>query len=183
MSMHDTAQDLGGVRSEGRRHVVLDPTPVGPLTLVAEGESLVAIWMEDQRHHPGQLAHGEYADAGDPVLVRAAAQLEEYFAGERTAFDLPLAAEGTEFQRRVWAELARIPYGETATYGELARRLGSPAGSRAVGLANGRNPLGIVVPCHRVVGTTGGLTGYAGGLTRKRFLLDLEARVAGHRLF
>jgi methylated-DNA-[protein]-cysteine S-methyltransferase len=183
MSMQDTAQDLGGVRNVGRRHLVLDPTPVGPLTLVAEGEALVAVWMEDQRHHPGELAHGTPAGDDDPVLVRAAAQLAEYFAGERTVFDLPLAAEGTEFQRRVWAELERIPYGETATYGELARRLGNPTGSRAVGLANGRNPLGIVVPCHRVVGTSGDLTGYGGGLPRKRLLLDLEARVAGHRLF
>ena len=167
----------------GRRHLVLEPTPVGPLTLVADGEALVAVWMEDQRHHPGELTYGVSAAADDPVLTRAAAQLEEYFAGERTEFDLPLAAQGTEFQRRVWAELERIPYGETATYGELARRLGNPTGSRAVGLANGRNPLGIVVPCHRVVGTSGDLTGYGGGLPRKRLLLDLEARVAGHRLF
>ncbi|MDF2143905.1 methylated-DNA--[protein]-cysteine S-methyltransferase [Knoellia sp. p5-6-4] len=167
----------------GRRHLVLEPTPVGPLTLVAEGEGLVAVWMEDQRHHPGELTYGVCAATDDPVLARAAAQLEEYFAGERTEFDLPLAAQGTEFQRRVWAELVTIPYGETATYGELARRLGNPTGSRAVGLANGRNPLGIVVPCHRVVGTSGDLTGYGGGLPRKRLLLDLEARVAGRRLF
>ena len=167
----------------GRRHLVLEPTPVGPLTLVADGEALVAVWMEDQRHHPGELTYGVSAAAHDPVLTRAAAQLEEYFAGERTAFDLPLAAEGTDFQRRVWAELERIAYGETVSYGELARRLGNPTGSRAVGLANGRNPLGIVVPCHRVVGSSGDLTGYGGGLSRKRLLLDLEARVAGHRLF
>jgi methylated-DNA-[protein]-cysteine S-methyltransferase len=177
------AQEPSAVQATGRRHLVLDPTPVGPLTLVAEGEALVAILMEDQRHHPGELTYGRPAGADDPLLERAAAQLEEYFAGERTAFDLPLAAEGTEFQRRVWAELQRIPYGETATYGELARRLGRPTGSRAVGLANGRNPLGIVVPCHRVVGSSGDLTGYGGGLPRKRLLLDLEARVAGHRLF
>jgi methylated-DNA-[protein]-cysteine S-methyltransferase len=167
----------------GRRHLVLEPTPVGPLTLVTEGEALVAVWMEDQRHHPGVATHGEPAAPDDDVLVRAAAQLGEYFAGERTVFDLPVAADGTEFQRRVWAELSRIPYGETTTYGELARRLGSATGSRAVGLANGRNPIGIVVPCHRVVGSSGDLTGYGGGLARKRLLLDLEARVAGHRLF
>jgi methylated-DNA-[protein]-cysteine S-methyltransferase len=167
----------------GRRNLVMDPTPVGPLTLVAEGEALVGVWMEDQRHHPGVIAYGEPARADDPVLAGAAAQLEAYFAGERTEFDLPLAAHGTAFQRRVWAELERIPYGETVTYGELARRLGNPTGSRAVGLANGRNPIGIVVPCHRVVGSGGDLTGYGGGLPRKRLLLDLEARVAGHRLF
>lgn len=166
-----------------RRHLVLEPTPVGPLTLVALGEALVAVWMEDQRHHPGAVAHGDPASTDDPVLARAARQLEEYFAGRRTDFDLPLAPEGTEFQRRVWAELLQIPYGETVTYGELARRLDNPTGSRAVGLANGRNPLGIVVPCHRVVGAGGNLTGYGGGLPRKRLLLDLEARVAGHRLF
>ena len=166
-----------------RRHLVLGPTPVGPLTLVAEGEAVVAVWMEDQRHHPGAGAHGEPAPAADPVLARAATQLHQYFAGRRTEFDLPLAPQGTDFQRRVWAELLQIPYGETVTYGELARRLGNPTGSRAVGLANGRNPLGIVVPCHRVVGAGGDLTGYGGGLPRKRLLLDLEARVAGHRLF
>ncbi len=162
---------------------MLGQTPVGPLTLVARGEAVVGVWMEDQRHHPGLLAYGEPAGADDPVLAGAAAQLEEYFAGRRTEFDLPLAPEGTDFQRRVWAELMRIPYGETVTYGELARRLGNPTGSRAVGLANGRNPIGIVVPCHRVVGSGGDLTGYGGGLPRKRLLLDLEARVAGLRLF
>jgi methylated-DNA-[protein]-cysteine S-methyltransferase len=178
-----SAQNTEKVPPSGRRHLVLEPTPVGPLTLVAVGEALVAVWMEDQRHHPGAIAYGEPAAADHPVLARAAAQLEEYFDGRRTDFDLPLAPEGTEFQRRVWAELLRIPYGETATYGELARRLGNPTGSRAVGLANGRNPIGIVVPCHRVVGSGGDLTGYGGGLPRKRLLLDLEARVAGHRLF
>lgn len=167
----------------GLRHLVLGQTPVGPLTLVARNGALVGVWMEDQRHHPGVMAYGEPARADDQVLAGAAAQLEEYFAGGRTEFDLPLAPEGTDFQRRVWAELVRIPYGETVSYGELARRLGNPTGSRAVGLANGRNPIGIVVPCHRVVGSGGDLTGYGGGLPRKRLLLDLEARVAGHRLF
>jgi methylated-DNA-[protein]-cysteine S-methyltransferase len=166
-----------------RRHRVMESTPVGRLVLVARGTALVGVWMEDQRHHPGELAHGEPAAADDVVLTAAATQLEEYFGGRRTEFDLPLAPEGTEFQRRVWTELLRIPYGEITTYGELARRLGDPNGSRAVGLANGRNPLGIVVPCHRVVGAGGGLTGYGGGLPRKRLLLDLEAQVAGLRLF
>jgi methylated-DNA-[protein]-cysteine S-methyltransferase len=165
-----------------RRHAVLADTPVGPLTLVAEGGALVGLWMVEQRHHPGEAAHGAPAP-DDPLLARAAGQLEEYFAGERTGFDLPLAPAGTEFQRRVWGALLDIPYGETTSYGELATELGSPGASRAVGLANGRNPIGIVIPCHRVVGSAGSLTGYGGGLDRKRLLLDLEQRVAGHHLF
>lgn len=111
----------------------------------------------------------------DPLLDRAEQQLGEYFAGERTAFDLPLASEGSEFQKKVWAELLRIPYGETASYGDIARRLGyEPVISRAVGAANGANPIPIIVPCHRVIGSNGALTGYAGGLERKKALLDLE---------
>jgi methylated-DNA-[protein]-cysteine S-methyltransferase len=176
-------EDIDAGTSAARRHRVMESTPVGRLVLVARGAALVGVWMEDQRHHPGELAYGEPAAADDVVLTAAAAQLEEYFAGQRTEFDLPLAPDGTGFQRRVWAELLRIPSGETTTYGELARRLGHPNGSRAVGLANGRNPLGIVVPCHRVVGAGGDLTGYGGGLPRKRLLLDLEAQVAGLRLF
>lgn len=115
------------------------------------------------------------ARAADVVLDRAEQQLAEYFAGERTEFDLPLASDGTEFQKKVWSELHRIPYGETASYGDIARRLGyEPGISRAVGAANGANPIPIVVPCHRVIGADGSLTGYAGGLERKRILLDLE---------
>lgn len=111
----------------------------------------------------------------DPVLDLAERQLTAYFAGELTRFDLPLASDGTEFQQKVWAELQRIPYGETASYGDIARRLGyEPVISRAVGAANGANPLPIVVPCHRVIGADGSLTGYAGGLERKKILLDLE---------
>lgn len=111
----------------------------------------------------------------DPLLDRAEQQLSEYFKGERTEFDLPLASEGSEFQKKVWAELQRIPYGETASYGDIARRLGyEPVISRAVGAANGANPIPIVVPCHRVIGSDGSLTGYAGGLERKKTLLDLE---------
>lgn len=113
--------------------------------------------------------------APDDLLDRVELQLGQYFAGERTEFDLPLASDGTEFQQKVWAELQRIPYGETASYGEIARRLGYEAGiSRAVGAANGANPIPIVVPCHRVIGADGSLTGYAGGVERKRTLLDLE---------
>lgn len=111
----------------------------------------------------------------DPLLDRAETQLSEYFARERTIFDLPLANEGSEFQKKVWSELQRIPFGETASYGDIARRLGYESGiSRAVGAANGANPIPIVVPCHRVIGSDGSLTGYAGGIQRKRTLLDLE---------
>ena len=113
--------------------------------------------------------------AADGVLDVAERQLTEYFAGERSQFDLPLANDGTEFQKKVWGELMRIPYGETASYGDIARRLGyEPVISRAVGAANGANPIPIVVPCHRVIGADGSLTGYAGGIERKKILLDLE---------
>jgi methylated-DNA-[protein]-cysteine S-methyltransferase len=115
------------------------------------------------------------ARTADQLLDRAEQQLAQYFAGERTEFDLPLASDGTEFQKKVWSELRRIPYGETASYGEIARRLGyEPGISRAVGAANGANPIPIVVPCHRVIGADGSLTGYAGGIERKKVLLDLE---------
>lgn len=113
-----------------------------------------------------------------PVLALAAAQLAEYFDGARRDFDVPLAPRGTGFQRLVWRELAKIPYGETRSYGELARALGRPAASRAVGAANGRNPISILVPCHRVIAGSGALTGYAGGLAAKRWLLEHEARWA-----
>jgi methylated-DNA-[protein]-cysteine S-methyltransferase len=151
------------------QHVV--DSPVGPLTLVARDSVLAGCYMADQRHLPDPAPFGA-ADAA--AFGAASQQLEEYFAGQRTAFDLPLKLIGTEFQRRVWTELTRIPYGETISYGELARRLGQPGAARAVGLANGRNPVGIIVPCHRVIGASGDLTGYGGGLHRKRQLLDHE---------
>ena len=131
--------------------------------------------MAGQRHRPYGEIFGE-ADAG--AFAEAIEQLEEYFAGSRTQFDLPLAPVGTEFQQRVWRALLSIPYGRTVTYGQIAAQIASPAASRAVGLANGRNPIGIIVPCHRVVGSTGRLTGYGGGLDRKQFLLDFEREVA-----
>ena len=118
---------------------------------------------------------GREPERDDDGLPAAREQLAAYFAGELTVFDLPLDLRGTDFQRRVWAALREIPYGRTRTYGELATALGAPSASRAVGLANGRNPISIVVPCHRVVGASGSLTGYAGGVDRKRALLDLEA--------
>ncbi len=156
-----------------RTHVVID-SPVGPLTLVAEQGRLTGLYMAAQRHAPDNSDLGIPGEAADEPFASAAAQLAAYFAGELTAFDLPLAPAGTPFQLRVWAALRTIPYGQTVSYGQLARQIGSPAASRAVGLANGRNPIALVVPCHRVVGADGSLTGYGGGLDRKRFLLDLE---------
>lgn len=154
-------------------------TPVGELLVTTDGSAVTGVWFE--RHRDGidarpSTARGAGPRADDhPVLAPARAQLEEYFAGERRTFDLPLAPAGTRFQQRVWAALLGIGYGETASYGEVARRLGLlPSASRAVGLANGSNPVSIVVPCHRVIGADGSLTGYGGGLERKRFLLDLE---------
>ncbi|WP_051467294.1 methylated-DNA--[protein]-cysteine S-methyltransferase [Actinomadura oligospora] len=154
-------------------HVVID-SPVGPLTLVADGPELVGLYMNKQRHRPEEGTFGLPGDPGDEPFASVASQLTAYFAGERHEFELPLKLKGTEFQRRVWDALTRIPYGETVTYGELATELGNSGASRAVGLANGRNPIGIIVPCHRVVGSTGSLTGYGGGIERKRFLLDFE---------
>jgi methylated-DNA-[protein]-cysteine S-methyltransferase len=153
-------------------------SPVGELRLVAvdgpEGARLAAIEYAPFRGLPDGRPLGQRADH-DPVLAAARAQLEAYFARELKDFDLSLAPVGTAFQHRVWQELRRIPYGETASYGQIARRLGlTNAASRAVGVANGRNPLPIVVPCHRVIGANGTLTGYAGGLARKQTLLQLE---------
>ena len=144
-------------------------SPLGPLRLVADGDDLIGVYLPRQ---PAPAAR----EARTPVLRRAAAQLAEYFAGARRDFDVPLAPRGTGFQQRVWRELAKIPYGQTRSYGELARSLGRPTASRAVGAANGRNPISILVPCHRVVAGTGALTGYAGGLAAKRWLLEHEAR-------
>ena len=154
-------------------------SPVGPLTLVASGSALAGLYMEDQRHLPGPVAFGTAGDPAAAPFAAAAAQLDAYFAGELTDFDLDLEPAGTPFQRKVWMALRAIPYGQTVTYGQLAAGLGAPGSSRAVGLANGKNPISIVVPCHRVVGSDGSLTGYGGGLPRKRFLLDLERGAAG----
>ncbi|MEZ5140066.1 MAG: methylated-DNA--[protein]-cysteine S-methyltransferase [Acidimicrobiales bacterium] len=147
-------------------------SPIGDLVLAGDGRSLTRCLMTGPDLAPVQL---EGLAPDDGSLDEAAGQLGEYFAGERRTFDLPLAPEGTDFQRRVWAQLRAIPYGSTSTYGEVARAIGATNGFRAVGLANGRNPIAIIVPCHRVIGADGSLTGYAGGMERKRFLLDLEA--------
>jgi methylated-DNA-[protein]-cysteine S-methyltransferase len=150
------------------------PSPVGELLLLSDGTALTGVYMQQHAHWSGMQDHWR---RDDHRLRAARQQLRAYFAEELRAFDLPLALHGTEFQRRVWQELLNIPYGQTVSYGELACRLGQPKASRAVGLANGRNPISIVVPCHRVVGSNGTLTGYGGGLPRKRWLLDHESGV------
>jgi methylated-DNA-[protein]-cysteine S-methyltransferase len=183
----------------------LVPSPVGELLLTADGSALTGLWFDggDRRDGDGQGAGtgpgqgpvagpatgtGQGSRAGlrragsraddHPVLVAAVEQLTAYFDGRLRTFDLPLTPSGTVFQLRVWEALRGIPYGETVSYGEIARRLGLlPSASRAVGLANGANPISIIVPCHRVIGADGSLTGYGGGLDRKRFLLDLESDV------
>ncbi|MFN8051581.1 MAG: methylated-DNA--[protein]-cysteine S-methyltransferase [Acidimicrobiales bacterium] len=156
------------------------PSPLGTLTLVASDAGLRAVLFPEER--PGRVviveadAESEAAPEGRlELLERTARQLDEYFAGDRHEFDLELDPVGTPFQLRAWEALRRIPYGATGTYGEQAVRMGSPSAVRAVGAANGRNPISIIVPCHRVVGADGTLTGYAGGMDAKRFLLDLEA--------
>ncbi|MFJ9407986.1 methylated-DNA--[protein]-cysteine S-methyltransferase [Streptomyces sp. NPDC101393] len=160
--------------SAPRTHTVLEDTPVGPLTLVAAGNALTGVYMTDHRHRPPLETFGSFTDPAEPPFDRTIAQLQAYFRGELTTFDLPLAPRGTPFQQRVWAALRDIPYGGTLSYGQLAARLGAPSAARAVGLANGRNPVSIIVPCHRVVGADGSLTGYGGGLDRKRRLLAFE---------
>jgi methylated-DNA-[protein]-cysteine S-methyltransferase len=148
-------------------------TPLGPMVAVAEGASLVAIDFADAKYAPA-IDAAWTEDPAWPPLRECSAQLGEYFAGERGRFDLPLAPRGTPFQRRVWQEIAKVPYGATIRYSELARRAGRPGSARAAGAATGRNPLALVVPCHRIVAADGALTGYAGGLARKARLLELE---------
>jgi methylated-DNA-[protein]-cysteine S-methyltransferase len=157
-----------------RRHVYKRvSTPVGTLTLVATDEGLAAILWEHDSPRRVRLNLVE-EDASHPVLVEAERQLEEYFVGRRTQFDLRLDPSGTPFQREVWRALMTIPFGETRSYAQIAKQIGHPGAARAVGAANGRNPLSIVAPCHRVVGSTGALTGFAGGLDVKAHLLGLE---------
>ena len=152
-----------------RTHAVL-PSPVGPLTVVTDDGVFVRLYLSPP---------DPQADLGardDAALSAVTEQLVEYLVGERETFDLPLRPRGSDFELAVWEELGRIPYGRTSTYGAVARAVGQPGGAQAVGLACGRNPLAIVVPCHRVVGADGSLVGFGGGLARKRFLLDLEQR-------
>lgn len=145
------------------------PSPVGDLVLTASETGLTGVYFPTSRTQPRSLRRGT-----NDLLNRVAAQLQEYFAGTRTTFDLPLEPSGTDFQLSVWELLRNIPYGVTTSYGELARRLGDPKATRAVGAANGANPIPIIVPCHRVVGSKGELTGFGGGLDRKRWLLEHE---------
>lgn len=149
-------------------------TPLGAVRLARTASGLAGAWFEGQKHHPGELTAPMRPD--DALLSLAAAQLRRYFAGEAAAFDLPLDLHGTPFQRSVWQALLRIPPGRTCSYGELAQAVGAPRAVRAVGAAVGRNPASLVVPCHRVLGRDGALTGYAGGVQRKQALLALEGR-------
>ena len=145
------------------------PSPLGELTICADDSGITAVAF------PGEIACRDVANP-NALVRKAVAQLQEYFASRRSAFDLPLHAGGTSFQRAVWQALRAVPYGATASYGDIAVAIGNPRASRAVGLANGRNPIAILVPCHRIIGRDGTLTGYGGGLHRKRWLLDHEQR-------
>ena len=149
-------------------------SPIGELLLTGDGRALTGLYMQEGR--TAAAVRPEWT-RDDDAFADVREQLDEYFAGRRTDFDVPLEMEGSPFQRRVWKELEGIPYGETISYGELARRVGPPATPRNVGATNGRNPVAVIVPCHRVIGADGSLTGYGGGLERKRLLLDLEAGV------
>ena len=179
-------------------------SPIGKLLLTSDGQNITRLFMED--HEGGATANSDFAKSKDlpensvwgrqgkfgtlplpewernetlPIMKAAKQQVDEFFSGKRKEFDLPLKLEGNNFQVQVWNELTRIPFGKTITYGELARRIGKPDASRAVGLANGKNPISIIVPCHRVIGASGKLTGYGGGLDRKEWLLAHEAEVCG----
>jgi methylated-DNA-[protein]-cysteine S-methyltransferase len=185
--MHEVVDVQGGAMAKiehpkRKRHVYKRvQSPVGRLTLVATDDGLAAIlWENDNPHRVRLSMDGE--DSGHPVLIEAERQLEEYFAGRRQQFSLTLDPSGTPFQRKVWHALTTIPFGDTRSYAQIARQIGSPDGARAVGAANGRNPLSIVAPCHRVVGSTGALTGFAGGLDVKARLLAFEgAGITGLR--
>ena len=150
-------------------------SPIEPLLLASDGESLTSLFMVTQRHGPF-FSETWIRDDNAKPFAEARRQMEAYFAGELTEFDLPLNMTGTEFQKTVWRELLNIPFGVTISYGELAERVGNPSASRAVGAANGRNPISIIVPCHRVIGSNGKLTGYGGGIERKEWLLAHESK-------
>jgi methylated-DNA-[protein]-cysteine S-methyltransferase len=150
-------------------------SPIGRLTLTSDGTALSGCYMANPAKPPPRTADW-VMDPNVAPLTEAARQLGEYFAGERQKFDLPLHMNGTEFQKQVWRQLTAIPFGETWSYGQLARRLENPSACRAVGLANGKNPIAIIVPCHRVIGADGSLTGFGGGLSRKEWLLAHEGR-------
>jgi methylated-DNA-[protein]-cysteine S-methyltransferase len=167
------AQTLEGIDMNPTIFYSTIASPIGELLLRSDGKSLTGLFMTKQTHGAQRTRDWQRDDA---ALHEARTQLQAYFAGELRAFELPLAAQGTPFQQEVWRALCDIPYGETISYGELARRIGQPTAARAVGLANGQNPIAVVVPCHRVIGANGALTGYGGGLARKRWLLAHESR-------
>lgn len=152
-------------------------SPIGTLLAVSDGDSLTRLDMQGGRR-PTPIDPTWIRDDAHPILAETRDQLEQYFGGDRNTFEVPLNMIGNGFESLVWAALREIPYGETTSYGAVARAIGHPSASRAVGFANGRNPIAVIVPCHRVIGADGSLTGYGGGLERKRFLLDLE-RPAG----
>ncbi|MGO3885654.1 MAG: methylated-DNA--[protein]-cysteine S-methyltransferase [Mycetocola sp.] len=166
------------------QNIIID-SPLGDLTIVGTAVGLTGVYFDEHRHAPALSDRGERVPVPQAQhhLQEAARQLTEYFADERQVFDLPHDVAGTPFQHDVWRQLQLIPYGQTASYGEIAERLNNPNAVRAVGLANGRNPLSIIVPCHRVVGANGSLTGYGGGISRKRALLERERAVAGVTLY
>lgn len=155
-------------------YYTLMQSPLGQMQLISDGAALTGLFTNEHKNgpHPGE---DWVRDDNHALLTEARRQIAAYFAGQRKTFDLPLSPRGTEFQRRVWDALGGIPYGTTISYGELARRIGDPKAFRAVGLANGSNPISIIVPCHRVIGANGKLTGYGGGIERKKALLELEA--------
>ena len=171
-------------------------SPIGQLLVTTDGSHITRLYMEE--HEGGPTARSNFLDSAgpgfgsaplpswqrqddEPLLLEARRQLDDYFSGRRQDFDLPLKPEGSEFQRSVWTELTRIPFGKTISYGELARRIGKPDAFRAVGLANGKNPIAVVVPCHRVIGASGTLTGYGGGIDRKKWLLEHEGIAIGEK--
>ncbi|MBV9314121.1 MAG: methylated-DNA--[protein]-cysteine S-methyltransferase [Pseudonocardia sp.] len=161
----------------GQRFYTIIPSPVGELTLISDGQSLTGVYLGcEHRWAPAVSSDWTRLGEHDGLFDEVTSQLEDYFDGHRRAFELPLAPRGTAFQLRVWTALVGVPYGSTTSYGAIASSLGTPTASRAVGMANGRNPISIIVPCHRVIGANGSLTGYGGGLDRKRTLLDLECQ-------
>jgi methylated-DNA-[protein]-cysteine S-methyltransferase len=177
--MHATVNSNQTASHEVVRYIEI-ASPIGLLTVTSNGDAITGLYMETHRHAPGERG----AWAREPAhacetLAAARSQLSEYFEGHRLSFELPMRATGTAMQQAVWHELTRIPFGETRSYGEIAARIGNPKASRAVGAANGKNPISIVVPCHRVVGADGSLTGFGGGVERKAWLLAHEARVRG----
>lgn len=164
-------------------HFLAD-SPLGILTIASNGSAITGVWFEHHRYPPAAETLGERVGPGtDPVLDAAATQLAEYLAGERASFDLPLDPAGTEKQKAVWDILCRIPAGQSRTYGEIANELGNPNAAQAVGQAVGHNPVSIIIPCHRVMGADGSVTGYAGGVERKSFLLELEGYRSADTLF